>query len=111
MSPVEARSAVPARGLLAQGLVTNLLNPKAGAFFTAVFPQFVSAHGAAAVLQVVVLALIAAAASLTGQCAYAVAAYRVSQRIERRRFEKFVDSTVGVVLIGLGAKLALTQHP
>jgi threonine/homoserine/homoserine lactone efflux protein len=44
VSPVELRSAVPARGLLRQGLVTNLLNPKAGAFFTAVFPQFVSAH-------------------------------------------------------------------
>jgi threonine/homoserine/homoserine lactone efflux protein len=58
-------------------------------FFTAVFPQFVSIHGPAAVHPVVVVSLM----------------------MERRRFEKIVDSVFGVVLIALYTKLVLSHHP
>ena len=104
------RPAVPAGALFRQGLVTNLLNPKAAAFFTALLPQFVTAHGAAATPLVIGLAVIAAAANLTGQCFFSVAAHRTARLIGHRLFEPVVDAVVGAVLIALGARLALSRR-
>ncbi|TDD80323.1 LysE family translocator [Actinomadura darangshiensis] len=104
------RPAVSAGKLFRQGLTTNLLNPKAGAFFTAVIPQFVSAHGLAAAPLVIGLALIAAAANLSGQCVFAVAAHRTARLVGRRAFERILDSVVGVVLLALGGKLAFSDR-
>lgn len=105
------RPAVSAGTLFRQGLVTNLLNPKAAAFFTALLPQFVTAHGAAVTPLVIGLALIAAAANLTGQCFYSVAAHRTARLVGHRFFEPVVDAVVGAVLIALGAKLAVSRRP
>ncbi|WP_214322669.1 LysE family translocator [Nonomuraea sediminis] len=108
VSAAESRPAVSARALFRQGLATNLLNPKAGAFFTAVLPQFVTVHGLASAPLVIGLALIAAVANFSGQCVFAVAAHRTARLIGRRYFERVVDSVVGVVLIALGSKLAFS---
>ncbi|AWS45219.1 LysE family translocator [Streptosporangium sp. 'caverna'] len=107
VSATEPHAAVSARVLFRQGLITNLLNPKAAAFFTALLPQFVTGHGMAAAPLVVGLALIAAVANLSGQCVFAVAAHRTARLIGRRYFEPIMDGVVGVVLLTLGGKLAL----
>ncbi|WP_433325145.1 LysE family translocator [Spirillospora sp. CA-294931] len=104
--PVASSSA-----LFRQGLTTNLLNPKAGAFFTALLPQFVTADGLAAAPSVMGLALIAAAANLAGLCVFAVAAHRTTRLLGRRYFERALDGVVGVVLLALGGKLALSERP
>lgn len=104
------RTAVPAATLFRQGLVTNLLNLKAAAFFTALLPQFVTAHDAAATPLVIGLAMIAAAANLTGQCFYSAAAHRTARLAGHRFFEPVVDAVAGAVLIALGAKPALSRR-
>lgn len=114
-----SRTPLPASGqpseasttrLFGQGLTTNLLNPKAAAFFTALLPQFVSTHGMAAAPLILGLALIAAAANLSGQCVFALAAHRTARLIGRRAFERVLDGAVGLVLLALGGRLALTDR-
>ena len=91
-----------------QGLTTNLLNPKAAVFFTALLPQFVTARGAGAAPIILGLASIAATASLLGLSLYALAASRAQRLLTTRHGERILDGFLGVVLLGFGSGLALT---
>ncbi|WP_214410826.1 LysE family translocator [Sphaerisporangium fuscum] len=99
------------RALFRQGLSTNLLNPKAAAFFTALLPQFVTAHDGTATLLIIGLTLIAAASNLTGQFVFAITADRTARLVDHRHFERVMDTLVGSVLIALGLKLATGDRP
>jgi threonine/homoserine/homoserine lactone efflux protein len=93
-----------------QGLMTNLLNPKAAVFFTALLPQFISAHGLSAAPIIFGLACIAATASLLGLSLYALAAFRAQRLLRARHGRRILDAVIGVVLLGLGGGLALTSE-
>ncbi|MFI6789557.1 LysE family translocator [Nonomuraea sp. NPDC050383] len=108
-APVPAPASSPA--LFRQGLTTNLLNPKAAAFFTALLPQFVTAHDGTAIPVIIGLTLIAATANLTGQFAFAITAHHTARLVGHRRFEKILDRLVGSVLLGLGLKIATGDRP
>jgi threonine/homoserine/homoserine lactone efflux protein len=88
-----------------QGLLTNLLNPKAGAFFTALLPQFVGAGDATTVF--LAYAAIAAAASLVGLSLYAWLAYQARAAFSRDAVRTWFDRVTGCVLVALGVRLAL----
>jgi threonine/homoserine/homoserine lactone efflux protein len=93
-----------------QGLLTNLLNPKAAVFFTALMPQFITARGISAAPLIFGLACIAATASLLGLSLYALAAFQ-AQRLLRTRFgRRIFDGVIGAVLLGFGGGLALTSE-
>lgn len=94
----------------AQGLTTNLLNPKAAVFFTALLPQFVTAHGIGAAPIIFGLACIAATASLLGLSLYALAAFRAQRLLRSRHGQRILDGFLGVVLLGFGGGLALTSE-
>lgn len=92
----------------AQGLVNNLLNPKAAAFFTALLPQFLPPGGV--VLQdTVLLAAIAAAGSLTGLSVYGLLASGAGSLLRHPRARRILDASTGLVLVGLGVRLALDR--
>jgi threonine/homoserine/homoserine lactone efflux protein len=92
-----------------QGLFCNLLNPKAGIFFTALLPQFVSPQDPALVVSLLMTA-IAAAASLAWLSVYATVVPRAGDVLRRPRVRRALDRATGVVLIGLGVRLALTRR-
>ena len=92
-----------------QGLFCNLLNPKAGIFFTALLPQFVSPQDPALVVSLLLTA-IAAAASLAWLSVYATVVPRAGDVLRRPRVRRALDRATGVVLIGLGVRLALTRR-
>ena len=100
-----ARSGSPFR----QGLLCNLLNPKAGIFFTALLPQFVSPDDPALLVSLLMTA-IAAAASLAWLSLYATVVPRAGDVLRRRPVRRAIDRATGVVLIGLGVRLALTRR-
>jgi threonine/homoserine/homoserine lactone efflux protein len=91
-----------------RGLVSDLLNVKAGLFWTALVPQFL-APGAGALLPVAMVTAMSALvfAWLTG---YAHLAARLSRTLRRRRSARIVNGTVGAVLLALGVRLGVTQH-
>jgi threonine/homoserine/homoserine lactone efflux protein len=97
-------AAKPSGSPFRQGLVTNLLNPKLAVLFTTLLPQFVS-HGDPAAKP----ALLAAefiAIGLTWLCFYTAAVGVVAHN---RTFRRVTEAVSGVVLIALGARLAVER--
>ena len=100
-----ARSGSPFR----QGLLCNLLNPKAGIFFTALLPQFVSPQDPALAVSLLLTA-IAAATSLVWLTVYATLVPRAGDVLRRPPVRRALDRVTGTVLIGLGVRLALSRR-
>jgi threonine/homoserine/homoserine lactone efflux protein len=92
-----------------QGLLCNLLNPKAGIFFTALLPQFVSPDDPALAVSLLMTA-IAAATSLAWLSVYAVLVPRAGDVLRRAPVRRALDRATGAVLIGLGVRLALSRR-
>src|SRR5918994_2014800 len=94
----------PAGSPFRQGLVTNLLNPKLAVLFTTLLPQFISQDdpaGKSALLAAIFLAI-----GLTWLVVYTLIVRVVARS---RRFRVVTEAITGVVLIGLGARLALER--
>lgn len=90
-----------------QGVLTNLLNPKIGAFYVAVLPQFIPEHTAALPMGL----LLAFVHDLEGLLWFSVlifGAARMGELLRRRTAQRVVDGGTGSVLIGFGLKLGLT---
>jgi threonine/homoserine/homoserine lactone efflux protein len=90
--------------------MTNLLNPKAAVFFTALMPQFITARGITAAPLIFGLACIAATASLLGLSLYALVAFQARRLLRTRYGRRILDGVVGAVLLGFGGGLALTSE-
>lgn len=90
-----------------QGLTGNLLNPKAGAIFLTVVPQFLRPGDAAgrevamvAAFEVMLLAWL---------LLYGRALARIAGSGTGRRIGRAIDAAAGVVLLGLGLRVALDR--
>jgi threonine/homoserine/homoserine lactone efflux protein len=96
------------RRLYTQGIVVNLLNPKAIVFIFAFIPQFVDVGAGHAWLQILLLGLTFAGLGLMSDSLYAVVAGTVADRLRGTplvaRLERWFG---GTVLIGLGVASAL----
>jgi threonine/homoserine/homoserine lactone efflux protein len=103
------RSAMGARGGFRQGFLSDLANPKIGIFFTSLLPQFVSA-GRPVLLPFLILGAIFAGRTGVGLLAYTAAAARAAQTLMRPRVRAALDRVTGVVLIGLGLRLAVERR-
>lgn len=101
------RAATPRRWFR-DGVVVGAANPKSIVFFTAILPQFVDRHGAVP-LQMAVLGGVFVAIALVLDTLWALAAGSARHWFasEPRRLER-LTATGGVVMIGLGARLALS---
>ena len=101
--------AVGARGGFRQGFLSDLANPKIGIFFTSLLPQFVSA-GHAVLLPFLILGAIFVAMTVVWLLAYTLVAARAAQTLMRPRVRAALDRFTGVVLIGLGLRLAVERR-
>jgi len=100
-----ARVAMPHRTAFTQGLLNNLLNPKAAVIFVAVMPQFI-APGDPPGRFVLMLAGYEAI-MLVWLNLYAVALGRIGRTAAADRVRRIFDRAIGAILIGLGLRLAL----
>jgi threonine/homoserine/homoserine lactone efflux protein len=96
------------RGGFRQGVISNLANPKVGIFFTSLLPQFVSPHNSA-LLQMLMLGGIFVAFNVFWMCSYALAAVRLAHVLSRPRVKAAVDRVSGLVLVGVGIRLAIER--
>jgi threonine/homoserine/homoserine lactone efflux protein len=92
-----------------RGLLTNLLNPKVGAFYVAVLPQFIPA-GESPLLVGVLLALVHDVEGLLWFTAIILGAGAVRGHLARRKVRAAVDGGTGAVLLGFGLKLGLSSR-
>ena len=98
-APVEDRGA----GSFVQGLVTQLANPKAIVFFTALLPQFIDPTRPMT-MQVVILGVISIVLELPVLLLYGYAADRGRARYGRHA--ALFERLAGACLVAAGAKLA-----
>ena len=106
-----ARPELPTRWVAqawGQGLFSNLLNPKTGAFFVTVMPQFIVPGDPAIRLVLIVAAF--EVMLLAWLIAYGHVVSRLGRSGLGSRVRHFMTRLTGVVLIGLGARLAFERR-
>jgi threonine/homoserine/homoserine lactone efflux protein len=105
-APVERKLV---RRILADAFVVGIFNPKVIVFFMAILPQFVDRSSGAVAVQLLTLGAIFCAIALVCDSMWALAAGAARSWLvgSPRRLEA-IGGTGGVVMIGLGAGLALT---
>jgi threonine/homoserine/homoserine lactone efflux protein len=107
-TPASPAAAVPpGRHAFRDGLLCNVLNPKAAVFFVALLPQFVPAG--AGVGDVLVLSLIAVAITLAWFFTVANLVAALRRFLARPAARRTLEAATGTALLGLGARLALTR--
>jgi threonine/homoserine/homoserine lactone efflux protein len=106
--PVDA---VPRAGRrpFVDGLITSTANPKLAIFFIALFPQFVGDRGSVLPTTLLMVALVVAL-DFVWYTALAVLVSRARDAYSGSRLSRRVERLTGVVLIGLGARVALEQR-
>ena len=96
--------------LFAQGLVTQLSNPKALVFFSALLPQFIS-PGGDVLLQFLILGLTSLAVELPVLIVYGLLSERATRLIRHERLAAIRDGVAGSFLVCAGVGLATMRRP
>ncbi len=106
---------VPAVGvgkIFWQGFLTNVLNPKVAVFFLAFLPQFIDAQSSHKTAAFLVLGVIFVLNSLFVTVGFAAIVARAGQKLSgNRQLAVWLSRSCGVVFLGLGIKLAISERP
>jgi len=110
MNPaIDASAGVQQRRPYVQGLLTNLLNPKAVLFTVAFFPQFINARASLAP-QVLVLTILLVANGLVWGTGIVFMVDKARNTLSRPSVRRRLDQTFGAVFVALGARVALESR-
>ena len=99
---------VDPRRSLREGLLSNVLNPKAIVFYMAFLPQFID-PARSAVGQSLFLAGLHFLIAMVWQCLLASAVDLARRWVQNRRVRRTLDGVTGAVLVFFGVKLASTN--
>jgi threonine/homoserine/homoserine lactone efflux protein len=92
-----------------QGALSNLGNPKMAVFFSSLLPQFI-ARGHASFATLLMLGLLFNAMTLIWLTGYALVVERVGDVLRRDRVRRSMEAVTGLVLAGLGLRLAIERR-
>jgi threonine/homoserine/homoserine lactone efflux protein len=92
-----------------QGIFSNLSNPKIVVFFLSLLPQFVT-RSSASFFGLLLLGAIFCAITLVWLTLYAVVVARLGDVLRRGRIRQTIEAITGVVLVGLGLRLATSTR-
>jgi len=93
-----------------QGVLVDVLNPKAAIFFMAFLPQFVRQDHGSSSIQLVVLGLLVILVAIVIESLFVLAAARSTHFFRRNpKASVWLDRTLGTIFISLGIRLALTE--
>ena len=111
MSFKDAKSgkAMTGWGSFRQGILSNVLNPKPIIFYMAFLPQFIDPNHSA-LAQSLFMASLHFVIAMVWQTFLALMVHKARVWLARPRVAQVLDSVTGVLLLGFGAKLALTQR-
>jgi threonine/homoserine/homoserine lactone efflux protein len=106
-----AASPLSPAGLVWQGILSNVTNPKIVLFFFAFLPQFVDPAGAHPTRDLVFLGVLYAVLALPVKCGVALAAGSLAERIlESPGALAWIHRAGGTVLVALGVRLAAAER-
>jgi threonine/homoserine/homoserine lactone efflux protein len=106
--PGADRSRLGDKSAWSQGLFSNLLNPKTGAFFVTVMPQFTIPGDPAT--RLLVMVAVFEVMLLAWLIAYGYMVSRLGRSGLGTRVRQVMTRLTGLVLIGLGARLAFERR-
>lgn len=92
-----------------QGVLTNVLNPKVALFFLAFLPQFIDPSRGPVALQTLGLGLFFDTSGTLVNMGVAITAARAGGALQSARGRAWMQRVSGTVLVGLGARLAVSQ--
>ena len=99
------------RSLFAQGVLSNVSNPKIVLFFLAFLPQFVDPASPHPTRDLAFLGVLYSLMALPVKCAVGIAAGSLLERVLRRpQALAWMNRVSGGVLVGLGLRLATTDR-
>jgi threonine/homoserine/homoserine lactone efflux protein len=104
-----SRNAPSTRMAYVQGLVSTVLNPKPALLFLTYFPQFID-QSRPVLPQVAFLASVHIFIGLVWMTFYAHVVQRAHRLLTRRDVRRWLEGVTGVVLIGLGLRVAVEQR-
>ena len=107
--PAAIPTALERREAFRQGLVSNLLNPKIALIFLTLIPQFVSPDEPPLPTTGALAATFLAMAVLWWRV-FSLAIGVLGRTLSKRRVRTAVERLSGVVMIGLGLRVALSRH-
>jgi threonine/homoserine/homoserine lactone efflux protein len=93
-----------------QGLMSDLGNPKAAAFFTSVLPQF-APQGGGAFWVMLALGLLMCTMTICWLTLYSWVVEKAGDVLRRPRVRRTVEGITGTALVALGIQLAREQRP
>ena len=100
------------KSIFFKGFWTNVLNPKVALFFLAFVPQFIAPDAANKPLAFVLLGVLFSLNALPINFGYAVLGGWAARRLPLvQRGMHWLERVAGVMFIGFGLKLALTDNP
>jgi RhtB (resistance to homoserine/threonine) family protein len=100
------------KSIFFRGLFTNALNPKVALFFLAFVPQFIAPNASHPALTFVLLGVLFNVNALPINVGYALLAAWATRRLGAlQRAMHWLDRVAGVMFVGFGVKLALTDAP
>ncbi|HWB25810.1 MAG TPA: LysE family translocator [Chitinophagaceae bacterium] len=95
------------RKIFWQGVLTNVLNPKVALFFLAFLPQFINIPGGHSWIQILLLGAWFDVGGTLVNIIVAILFGRLGNWFSRSgRFQKWQNKITGLILIGLGVKVA-----
>jgi len=106
-----ARPPASLREVFLGGFWTNVLNPKVAIFFLAFVPQFIGPEVENKALAFVLLGTLFNLNSVPINSGYALAAAWMARRDGVQRGMQWLDRVAGVLFIGFGIRLALSDNP
>ena len=107
----QASARVSTASLFAQGVLSNVTNPKVAVFFLAFLPQFVSAAEPHPTAHLVFLGVLYAAMGFAVKAAVGVAAGSLSEKVLRSGAAiAWLERVGGLVLVALGLRLAAAER-
>lgn len=93
------------------GFLTNVLNPKVAIFFLAFVPQFIPAETEHKALVFVLLGTLFNVNSVAINSGWALAAAWLARRGSVQRGMRWLDRAAGLMFMGFGLRLALSEPP
>jgi len=106
-----ALAPLPYGRIYAQGILTNVLNPKVALFFLAFVPQFIDAHAPHKALAFVVLGAVFNLNGMLWCNGLAIFTAKVSARIKPNpAVTQWLNRATGGLFVWLGVKLALAKQ-
>jgi RhtB (resistance to homoserine/threonine) family protein len=111
MAAVASEPQRPLKAIFVGGFWTNVLNPKVAIFFLAFVPQFIAPDAANPALAFALLGMLFNLNAVPVNVGWALAAVWMARRGAVQRGRHWLDRAAGLMFIGFGIKLALSDNP